>query len=82
MQSGVRAPGGRAQFVKSARIMFSALGALVPHSSGVEAMVSSLIEKAAHESAQSGRAAAPVRPQSCTEFWTMALHRNEAVYLA
>jgi hypothetical protein len=47
MQSGVNAPGGRAQFVKSARIMLSAFGALVPHSSGVDAMVSSLIEKAA-----------------------------------
>jgi hypothetical protein len=35
-----------------------------------------------HESAQSGRAAAPVRPQTCTEFCTMALHKNEAVYLA
>ena len=96
-QSGVKAPGGRAQFVKSARIMFNAFGAFVPQSEGVDAIVSSLMEKAAchaseafskgkalltHESAQSGRAASPVRPQSDTEFWTMALHKKEAVYLA
>jgi hypothetical protein len=44
--------------------------------------IQNAVDLLTHESAQSGRAAAPVRPQTCTEFWTMALHKNEAVYLA
>jgi hypothetical protein len=47
MQFVVREPGGRAQFVKSARIMLMASAALAPQRSGVAAIDASLLAKAA-----------------------------------
>jgi len=59
---------GKAQLVKSARIWLIALGPERPHSSGLAAMVCSLMANSAHVSAHSGRDALPEREHACTEF--------------
>jgi len=81
MHSPLREFAGSAQFVKSARICVRASEAALPQMS-LAAISCSLWAYSAHESAQSGRVAAPSSPQGSAEFWIIALQSTLVVYLA
>ena len=81
MQLPVSESAGSAQLVKSARICESALSPAEPQI--LLAVIScSLSAYAAHESAHSGAAASPLRPQGVIEFCMIALQSTLVVYRA